>query len=128
MNKILFFDGMCNLCNGFVDLLISHGFSGKFAAMQGQTAKLHLSQEIRDELGSVVYMKDGLFLEKTPAIRAALMDSSGGLRILGRILGLLPDSCTNWVYDLVAKNRYKIFGKRESCRLPTDKEREKFLA
>lgn len=124
---ILFFDGVCNLCNGFIDLLLRHGFQGKVSTLQGETAKMVLPMEDREGMMSVIYWRNHQLLRQGQAIRWALKDSQGLLRFLGILLSVVPLGVTNWVYKVMASNRYRIFGKKESCRLPTEAEKEKFL-
>lgn len=124
---ILFFDGSCNLCNGFVDLLVRYSFRGKIATLQGQTAKIVLPSEDREDLNSVVYWRENQIHREGSAIQWALKDSSGALKFFGKILSGIPLGLTNFFYETVANNRYKIFGTRTSCRLPSPEERSYFL-
>lgn len=128
MKQILFFDGVCNLCNGFVDFIVSRDTKNifQFAPLQGKTAIASLRKESIDALNTVILFKEGLEFQKSDAALMVLQQLGGGW-ILFKIFWIIPRFLRNIVYDLVAKNRYRIFGKRESCRLPTKEERARFL-
>jgi predicted DCC family thiol-disulfide oxidoreductase YuxK len=126
--QIIFFDGVCNLCNGFIDFVVTrdpeHNF--KFAPLQGETAKRHLPNSISIGLRSVVLWTQGQYFEKSDAILMILPQLGGGWRIF-RLGWIFPRFFRDWIYDFVARNRYRFFGKRDSCRLPTPEERALFL-
>lgn len=125
---ILFFDGVCGLCNRFVDFVLRHDRRGVFllAPLQGKTAERFLNRKDREDLDSVVLLLNG-----RPRYR-----SSAALRVIARLGGfwslfglflLIPPPLRDWVYGLVARNRYRMFGKFETCRLPTPEERGRLL-
>ena len=125
--QIIFFDGVCNLCNGFVDFLVKRD-QGQFtfAPLQGETAARTLPLELRQDLKTVVLWSQGQTFEKSDAALMVLQQL-GGIWGLMRVFWALPAPVRNLAYDLIAANRYRIFGKRESCRLPTPAERQRFL-
>ncbi len=118
---------MCGLCNKSVDFLVradkKHRL--KFSPLQGQTAD-RLIPDHSASLESFVYWRSGKVYEKSSAILVALSDI-GGLWTASKILLIIPSIIRNCVYMWVAKNRYKWFGKNESCRVPTPNERARFL-
>jgi predicted DCC family thiol-disulfide oxidoreductase YuxK len=125
---IVFFDGVCNLCNGFVDWLFRHDTKGRIfvAPLQGTTSQSLLPAPMRQTLGSVVFYYHGQTYERSDAI----------LQILGLLpppwrwltMGkYLPRGFRDFLYDWVARHRYQWFGHRETCRLPTPTERSRFL-
>ena len=126
--QIIFFDGVCNLCNSFVDFLVrrdrEHLFD--FAPLQGSTARQLLPPHIPAELRSVVLWSQGEVHEKSDAA-LMILPQLGGLFYLLRAGWLVPKGLRDMIYDLVARNRYRLFGKRETCRLPTADERGRFL-
>lgn len=126
--KIIFFDGVCGLCNGFVDFIlkVDKHQSFTFSPLQSEYAAQHLSAEHIKDLTSVVYLKDGKKFLKSRAVIEILSDI-GGVWKLAVIGKAIPDPLRNKAYDLVAANRYKFFGKKETCRLPTPEERARFL-
>jgi predicted DCC family thiol-disulfide oxidoreductase YuxK len=126
--QIIFFDGVCNLCNAFVDFLVRWDSERifYFAPLQGSNAKQLLPAKIPAELNSVVLWNQGELHEKSDAALMVLQQL-GGLWWLTKIFWVLPKGVRDWFYDRVAKNRYALFGKRETCRLPTPAERARFL-
>ena len=129
-HMIVLFDGVCKLCNASVDFIIDHDPGGRFhfAALQGKTGQ-QLQREYRleiDQLDSVVLVEG----------TAAYTRSTAALRIARRlafpwfvaaILLILPTGIRDFFYKLVARNRYRWFGRRESCRMPTAELRGRFL-
>lgn len=123
---ILYFDGVCNLCNGFIDFLIRREQTLFFAPLQGETARTQLSAQVKANLDTVVFqLKGRIYFRSSAAIRA-LMHIGGFWRLMGFFL-VLPTPVRDFIYDLVAKNRYKLFGRLDSCRLPSAAERARFL-
>ena len=122
---ILFFDGVCTFCNRSVDWVMRRDRQRLFrmASLQGETAK-RLVPEAAEDLNSFVLWQDGVVWKRSDAAIRVLV----GLGVPGaKILALVPRGLRDFVYALVAKNRYRWFGKRESCRLPTADERSRFL-
>lgn len=123
---IVFFDGVCGLCNFFVDFVITRDKKAlfKFAPLQGDSAKTKDISLV--QYNSVVLYMDGeYFIKSSAAIK--ILAELGGIYSLLKILLIIPDFMRNAVYDLIAANRYKWFGKRETCRIPGPEERERFL-
>lgn len=125
---ILFFDGVCNLCNAFVDFLIRRDKKQKlmFASLQGKTAAKLLSQEQLQHMDSLVVYDDGKVYKKADAIRRLIIHL-GGLWKIFLVFYIFPNFILNFFYDRIAKIRYKILGKKETCRVPTAEERARFL-
>ena len=128
-HPIVFFDGFCGLCNRSVDLILRKDTSHlyRFAPLQGETAGKQFSGRSDDELLRTFWLKDeeGLHSKSTAWLRIA--PKLGGLYKLTGILWIVPRPVRDWVYGLVAKHRYGVFGKREACRIPTAEERPYFL-
>jgi predicted DCC family thiol-disulfide oxidoreductase YuxK len=126
--KVIFFDGYCGLCNGFIDfmMMVDKKNTFKFSPLQGEYAKAHLPAQDIEDLKSVVLLIEGKTYRKAPAVLKAL-NELGGIWKLSSAFNLLPDGLLTKAYDFTAANRYKIFGKKETCRLPTPEERERFL-
>lgn len=126
--KIIFFDGLCGLCNGFVDFMLKVDKKGIFSysPLQSEYAAGVLPQDLREDLKTVVVMIDGKIYKKSQAIQKIFEALGGGWSLIGKN-HLIPSSLLNVAYDVVASNRYKIFGKKDSCRLPTPEERARFL-
>lgn len=126
--NVIYFDGVCGLCNGFVDFIMKIDRQGKFrfSPLQSEYAKANLPPEYVADLDSVVVQIHGKTLRKARAVFAVLKEI-GGIWGMAGAFGILPERFLNGAYDLVAENRYKIFGKKETCRLPTPEERERFI-
>lgn len=126
MQRILFFDGECNLCNGFVDFMLRHQtkVQQKFAPLQGHTAK-SLIPALSQKMGSVVYLRDDKVYEDSEAAILAVADLGGIWSGISALLWL-PRSLRDAIYRLVASRRYAWFGRR-SCRIPTAEEQSHFL-
>lgn len=126
--KIVFFDGYCNLCNGLVDGLIrlDQKHVLKFASLQGETARRILNLQNPQDLDTVVYLRENQRLEKSSAILKIFSDL-GGVWKIAEIFQILPVSFRDTVYAWVAKNRFRFFGRRDTCRLPTAQEQQQFL-
>lgn len=127
--KVIFFDGVCGLCNGFIDFIMKIDKKKKFhfSPLQSDYAQKNLPPEFTLDLKSVVYKVNDHYYSKSEAVIKVLVET-GGIWKLAIIGKLLPSSLLNLVYDLVAENRYKLFGKKETCRLPTPEERSRFVS
>jgi predicted DCC family thiol-disulfide oxidoreductase YuxK len=125
---VIFFDGHCNLCNRFVDFLISRDRKHrlKFAPLQGLTAATRLAPEYREKLGTVVLEKDGRAYVRSTAAILAVAELGGRYR-LAKVFLIIPKLLRDLVYRYIAKNRYLWFGRRDTCRVPTEQERAQFL-
>lgn len=128
-NNVIFFDGFCGLCNGFVDFIITIDKENRFlfSPLQSDFAKQSLPEEYTQDLKSVVFLQDGKVLTKSKAV-IKVLDEIGGIWKAAKFGRALPESVLNKIYDMVAENRYKLFGKKETCRLPTPDERRRFVS
>jgi predicted DCC family thiol-disulfide oxidoreductase YuxK len=123
MQPIVFFDGYCNLCNASVNWIMNRDKKEvfKFASLQGETA-LKLIANQSQNLDSVVLFQNGKIHTHYKAVGLICKQLPFPYN-LGLVFYLLPDYLYNWI----AKNRYQWFGKKETCRLPTEAEKSKFL-
>lgn len=123
-HPILFFDGVCGLCNASVDFVMKRDTKDvfRYAPLQGETAAAHLSANDREDLNSVVLKTSEGLSRHSSAIVRILWKLPGIWPVLGTLLWLIPRPIRNFGYRLVAKNRYRFFGKKETCRLPTAEE------
>ena len=127
---IILFDGVCNLCNSSVQFIIKHDLKNlfRFAALQSAFGKLQLAkfQLSNSTLDTFVYIYDEqVYTKSTAALKIARL-LKGGWKIF-YVLIVIPPFIRNWFYDRVAKNRYKWFGKKETCMIPTPELKNKFL-
>lgn len=125
--NIIFFDGVCSLCNGFIDFLIKRDDTKilRYAPLQGHTASERLPMS-RVKLSSVVYLKNGRMLMQSDAVIEILSDLKGVWRLTS-VLKIIPKSIRDSVYSFIASHRYEWFGRRDTCRLPSKEERKFFL-
>ena len=125
---ILFFDGICGLCNGLVDWILPRDHRKKitFATLQGKTAAELLSNAHREDLNTVVLWYKGEVLTESRAILTCLKEL-GGLWSLAYFFIIIPSFISDGIYRLIARNRYKFFGKLSTCRFPLPGERLQFL-
>jgi len=129
--KIILFDGVCNLCNGFVQFVIKHDKKDtfRFASLQseyGQKIQNYLALDSSKIKSIVLYQPEIAYFKKSKAIIEIIKDFRGFYRLLV-VFGVFPRIITDLVYDFVAKNRYKWFGKKDQCMIPTAELRSKFL-
>jgi predicted DCC family thiol-disulfide oxidoreductase YuxK len=129
VDRILFFDGVCGLCSKSVDFVMArdHRQAIKFAPLQGDTARSLLTPADIQNLNTMILWVKGRTYRKSAAAVRVMWQLSLGWQILGTLLWLIPLPLRNLGYSLVARNRYRFFGKKESCRLPTREERLRFL-
>ena len=124
------FDGLCNFCNYWVNFTIDRDVKNlyKLAALQSVEGQLLLQQYSLDQNkfdSFVLIGKENVFTKSTAALEIS-KNLSGPIKLLYPLI-FLPKIIRDFIYDLVAKNRYKIFGKSEVCRIPTEEEKAKFL-
>ncbi len=127
--KIVFYDGYCSLCSTLVDWLVRIDKSRelKFASLQGKTATKLLVQKLGPlDIDTVIYLNGDTMFERSSAVLHILADVGGFWR-LSKILFFVPAFVRDRVYNFVAKNRYRILKKRETCRMPTPEEAGRFL-
>ncbi|MBV6493343.1 MAG: hypothetical protein LDLANPLL_01359 [Turneriella sp.] len=125
-NPIVFFDGVCNLCNASVDFLVRRDKRRllRFAPLSGKTAAALLTQKaIPDSI--VLYMHGQIFTRSTAALK--LVGFLPWPWQMLRVGWLLPRFLRDALYDFIARNRYRWFGKKATCRLPTPNEKSLFL-
>ena len=128
-HKIILFDGVCNLCNTSVNFVIKNDKKGvfRFAPIQtdfGETTlkKHHINTKDTD---SIILIDEDIHYIKSTAALYIAKELSGAYPLLFCFM-IVPKFIRNWIYDLVAKNRYKWFGKKLSCMIPTPELKNKF--
>lgn len=131
--KIILFDGVCNLCNNFVNFIIKHDRKDvfRFASLQSDIGgKLTLERgiEIEEAMNSVILIEPGVaYYRKSSAVLEISKNLSGGYSLF-RYFTFLPESLRDSIYDIIARNRYKWFGKKNACMIPTPELQSKFLS
>jgi predicted DCC family thiol-disulfide oxidoreductase YuxK len=126
--NVIFFDGVCGLCNRFVNLLIDADKNHvlKFAPLQGKTAAELLPNEFIHELKTIVYYQNHEILTESDAV-LEILKSIGGFWLLFYVFKWTPKFIRDFIYQWVSRHRLDWFGKLDSCRMPTKEERARFL-
>ncbi len=128
-HSVIFFDGICNLCNNSVKFIIRHDKKRvfKFAAFQSKISEELLRDfDIDESIDSVILLKKNKIYVKSDAAFEIIKDFSFFWKLL-MIFKILPKFIRDSVYDYIAKNRYKWFGKRDECMIPTKELQSLFL-
>src|SRR5262245_59729428 len=116
---VIFFDGVCGLCSAWVDFVIARDKQARFhfGALQGQTARDWLQMTPETSLDSVALADADGIHRMSDAVWRILTQLGGVWRPLGWLLRVIPRPLRNLGYDLIARRRYRWFGKKETCRL-----------
>ena len=129
--KIILFDGVCNLCNGAVLWIIRRDSRDifRFASLQSEAGR-ELTRERHIDTGqvdSIILIDPGVayYLKSDAALEIAR--ELKGYGTLPLLLGWIPKSIRDGIYDLVARNRYRMFGKKQECMVPTPELKARFL-
>lgn len=127
LQRVIFFDGVCGLCNAWVNFILKRDRAGifSFAPLQGDYAK-EMEPEASKNLNTMIYHASGQRYYRTGAILRILRDL-GGIWYLAWVFWFIPFFMRDFFYGLIARNRYRIFGKKENCRIPTPEEKVRFL-
>lgn len=128
--SIILFDGVCNLCNSSVNFIIDHDKKNvfRFASLQsdaGQSLLKKFNLNVKD-FNSIILVENDKFYERSSAVMKIVKKFPGLWKFLYLFI-IIPPPVRNFVYDIIADNRYKWFGKKDSCRVPTPELKEKFL-
>lgn len=131
MNRVILFDGVCNLCDNSVRFIFRNDPTGQFhfAPLQSERATQLLAERgiSAPDLNSILLIEDGaVFSHSTAALRIARRLRAPWPILYAGII--IPKPLRDAVYRVIARNRYKWFGQKESCSLPPPGLRERFLA
>jgi predicted DCC family thiol-disulfide oxidoreductase YuxK len=128
--QIILFDGVCNFCNFWVNFVLERDKKDlfRFSALQSDKAKA-LTERFNIDISNpdtFILIKGDNFFTKSTAALLICKELNSPVRIIYLFI-ILPKFFRDFIYDRIAKNRYKLFGKRESCRIPTENDKLKFL-
>ncbi|MEO6177223.1 MAG: DCC1-like thiol-disulfide oxidoreductase family protein [Flavobacterium circumlabens] len=129
--KIILFDGVCNLCNGAVQFIIKNDKKDifRFVALQSELG-IEICNHIgvdQNKIDSIILYHPGVaYYYKSSAILEISKDLAG-IYSLASFFKIFPEKFRNYIYNYIAKNRYKWYGKKESCMIPTPELKAKFL-
>jgi len=129
---IILFDGVCNLCNGSVNFVLDRDKKKKFkfGALQSDIGKELLRKyNVQHSVNydSVVLIKNNKVYKKSSAA-LEVAKHLGGIWPALYVFKIIPSFIRDFIYDLISKNRYRIFGRTETCRLPEPGIKERFLS
>jgi len=127
---ILLFDGVCNLCNSIVKFTIKRDPKGKFkfASLQSESGQAMLNKFglPTDDFDSFVFIRhDKYFLKSSAGLH--VLYELGGVWKLFYVFIILPRPLRDFIYNIIAKKRYSVFGKRDTCMVPTQDIKQRFL-
>jgi predicted DCC family thiol-disulfide oxidoreductase YuxK len=129
MGAIILFDGVCNFCNSSVQFIIKRDPTGyfKFASLQSETGQQLLKKYgVSKEIDSLIVIeKQSVYIKSSAALQ--ISRKLTGFWSFFSILRVFPPLFRDYLYDLVAKNRYNWFGKSDNCMLPTAEMKKRFL-
>jgi predicted DCC family thiol-disulfide oxidoreductase YuxK len=132
-HPIVLFDGVCNFCNGSVNFIIRRDRSKifRFAPLQSEAGAKILRQfgqfgSPQDWLETIVLVEDGSCYTRSTAALRIVRRLGGPWRIL-YAFSVIPAAARDPIYDLIARNRYRWFGRKDACMIPTPEIREQFL-
>jgi predicted DCC family thiol-disulfide oxidoreductase YuxK len=129
--KIIVFDGVCILCNSFVQFILKKDRTKQFYFTTAQSdfvkEKVEMLQFKVNPMDSVIYLKNGKVLTESSAVLGILSDLGGIWKLLS-IFRIIPPVLRNVAYRFCAKRRYRVFGMLETCMLPSSEWKNRFLA
>ena len=130
MDNIIFFDGVCNLCNKSINRLIKNDVKKKFkfASLQSDFAMSFVPDQMinHKNLDTILLYKKGQFYDRSNAVLNICKALGGGFNLF--LIGyIVPRFIRDAMYRLVANNRYEWFGKEDQCMVPTDDLKDRFL-
>ena len=130
VEAIILFDGVCNLCNGSVQFILKRDKKNyfQFASLQSDFGQKTLSENQlpSDDFKSLLLLENGkLYQSSTAALRIARKLDGGWPLFYGLVI--VPRFIRNFIYQIIAKNRYRWFGKQESCMIPTPEYQARFI-
>lgn len=128
--NIILFDGVCNFCNSSVNKIIKHDKKNrfKFAALQSEIGKKLLQKHSIDstKIDSIILIENDVAFIKSSAI-LKISKHLNGIYPLAYGFIIIPTFLRDAVYDFIARNRYKWWGKKDSCMIPTQEVKSKFI-
>jgi predicted DCC family thiol-disulfide oxidoreductase YuxK len=127
-NPIILFDGVCNFCNSSVNFIIEHDQKGyfKFAPLQSEIGKSLVEKFGLSDVDSIILVEnEKAYTHSTAALK--FIKHLDGIWKFAYIFIIIPRPVRDFFYKLFAKNRYRLFGKKEACMLPTPEVRQRFL-
>jgi predicted DCC family thiol-disulfide oxidoreductase YuxK len=133
-HPVLLYDGVCGLCNRTVQFVLRHDREKKFrfaplqsAFAAGVLGKKGVSASDLNSFYIVVFRGEDVLLERSDAAIFLMNELPGIWPTVARVLRLFPRAIRDWGYRVIARSRYRLFGKYETCPVPSEAERERFI-
>lgn len=129
MNDIVLFDGECNFCDRSVQFIIKRDKEAvfKFTSLQSDVGQeITRKYQVPGHIDSIILVRDDKYYVKSAAALQISKHLSGGWKLLF-IFSIVPKPIRDYFYDILAKNRYKWFGKNDRCMIPSPEIRNRFL-
>jgi predicted DCC family thiol-disulfide oxidoreductase YuxK len=129
MPDVILFDGVCNFCNASINFVIDRDAARRFrfASLQSDFGQRLLAENNRQltDFDTVLLLREGKLYEKSDAALEIARYLKGWSWLY--LFRFVPRFIRDFFYDIIAKNRYRLFGKSESCRIPTPEEKKLFV-
>ena len=130
--KIILFDGVCNLCAAWVQFVVTRDKFGqfKFASVQSAEGQALLTWcgLPTTQFDTMVYIENGQAYFKTKAFFKIVAQFNRAWLVFAKVSQIMPVVIRDWLYDRIAQNRYRLFGKREVCLMPNAQLNQRFLS
>ena len=128
---LVLFDGVCNLCSGAVQFIIRHDPDGKimFSSLQserGQAILAHLNMKT-DDFDTFIFIENGIAYSRSTGVLKEIRHFDGLWWVLYALI-IIPRPIRDFFYNIIARNRYRWFGKKKECWLPTPELKTRFLS
>ena len=127
---IVFYDGVCGLCNALVVFLLKYERNNNmsYCSLQSEFAKSFLKDfNVPVNMQTIYYLSDGKLHKRSEAIKKITRNLKSPFLIISYLLAITPKFLRECFYRVFAKNRYKWFGKKDDCKIPSPKNKERFL-
>ena len=127
-NNIVYFDGVCNLCNALLHFLMKYDSDKNllFSWSKSDYAILTLPKNVLEYTDtSIIFYRNGNFYKKSEAIFEILKQINSPIKFLS-YLSFIPLKYTDYLYDVISKHRYKIFGRKNICTIPSNFDKDRF--
>lgn len=127
-NNVVYFDGFCNLCNALLHFLMKYDSDKNllFSWSKSDYAILTLPENVLEYTEtSIIFYRNGNFYKKSEAIFEILKQINSPIKFLS-YFSFIPLKYTDYLYDVISKNRYKIFGRKNVCTIPINFDEDRF--
>jgi len=127
--RVIYYDGYCALCDRFIGFVLARDRQGRYryAPLSGETARGRFGESLDpDQPQTVLLEEPGKVRVRSDAALAIVAGLGGGWKLV-QALRIIPRPIRDWVYDVIARHRFKWFGRRAECRIPAPEQKDRFL-